>query len=90
MARSATLSISATASTPPAFSKLWLITLDMRPSRPFSTSRMISGFVWPIVAIRRTTESRRSSGSPVRISAPKLGGRCDMISAIVCGCSSMM
>ena len=90
VARSMTLSISATLATPPAFSNCWLITLAMRCSRPFSTSWMISGLVWPMVAMRRMTDSWRSAGRPLMMSAAWDGGTCERIRAIVCGCSSMM
>ena len=42
--------LSGSASTP-AFSNCWLITLDMRRSSPFSTSRMISGLTIGMVRL---------------------------------------
>ena len=73
MARSMTLSMPATLGTPPAFSNCWLTTLDMRCSSPRSTSLMISGLVWPIVATRRMTDNCRSGGRPLMISAACCG-----------------
>ena len=55
--RSARLRISATVSTPPAFSNVWLTMSLRRCSRPRSTSLITSGLVCSMLAMRLTTST---------------------------------
>jgi hypothetical protein len=66
--RSARLRISATVSTPPAFSKVWETMSERRCSRPRSTSLITSGLVCSMLATRLTTSICFWLGRPTRIS----------------------
>jgi hypothetical protein len=76
------------ASTPPAAANSWPTTLASFRRRPCSMSRMTSGLVSLMVAMRRATSDCSSSGSSARIFAARVECTLATTRAIVWGDSS--
>ena len=86
--RPARLRISARASTPPAAANSWPTTLASFRRRPCSMSRMTSGLVSLIVAMRRATSACSSGWSSASTRAARVECTLATTSAMVCGDSS--
>ena len=87
--RPARLRISARASTPPAAANSWPTTLASFRRRPCSMSRMTSGLVSLIVAMRRATSACSSGESSASTRAARVECTLATTSAMVCGDSSL-